>query len=59
MSKYVKIASVLFEQEHLRNQSGAREQVLEETKKKLDNLKGYGLNLVVLSEGIEAVTFAT
>ncbi|MEI8248364.1 MAG: carbon-nitrogen hydrolase family protein [Lentisphaerota bacterium] len=55
MSKYVKIASVLFDQEHLRNQSGAREQVLEETIKKLDSLKGYGLNLVVLSEGIEAV----
>ena len=26
-----------------------------ETRRKLDDLKGYGLNLVVLSEGIEAV----
>ena len=55
MSKYVKIASVLFDQEHLRNQPGAREEVLKETRRKLDDLKGYGLDLVVLSEGIEAV----
>jgi hypothetical protein len=55
MSKYVKIASVLFDQEYLRNQPGAREHVLRETSNKLDSLKGYGLNLVVLSEGIEAI----
>ncbi len=55
MSKYVKIASPLFDQEHLQNQTGARERVLKETERKLDDLKGYGLDLVVLSEGIEAV----
>jgi hypothetical protein len=55
MSKYVKIASVLFDQEYLRNQPGARNQILKETKNRLDSLKGYGLNLIVFSEGIEAV----
>lgn len=55
MSKYVNVASVLFEQEYLRGQKDARKMVLKETAKKLDSLKGYGLNLVVFSEGIEAI----
>jgi hypothetical protein len=55
MSKYVKIASPLFDQEHLQDQPDAREQIIKETKRKLDDLKGYGLDLVVLSEGIEAL----
>lgn len=55
MSKYVKIASVLFDQEYLRNQPSAKDKIIKETKNKLDSIKGYGLNLVVLSEGIEYV----
>jgi hypothetical protein len=55
MSKYVKIASPLFDQEYLQNKPDARKQIIKETKRKLDDLKGYGLDLVVLSEGIEAV----
>ncbi|MFA6291738.1 MAG: carbon-nitrogen hydrolase family protein [Victivallales bacterium] len=55
MTKLIKVASVIFEEEHLRGQPGAEDIVFKETEKKLDGLKGFGLNLVVLSEGIEAV----
>lgn len=55
MSKYVNIASVLFDQEHLRGHEDAGRLVLEETARKLDGMRGHGLDLVVLSEGIEAV----
>ena len=54
MSKFVKIASVLFETEAERGADNAREVVLNETSKVLDNLKGHNLDLVVFSEGVEA-----
>lgn len=55
MSKYINIASVLFDQEHLSDSRDARKLVLEDTGRKLDSLRGHGLDLVVLSEGIEAL----
>ncbi len=55
MSKYVNIASVAFDQEHLSGHPDAGGLVLVETGHKLDALRGKGLDLVVLSEGIEAV----
>ena len=54
MSQFVKIASVLFRTKSEEGQKGAKEIVLRETAQALASLKGYGLDLVVLSEGIMA-----
>lgn len=55
MAKHVNIAALHFDQEYLAGQPGAGGQVLRETARKLDALKGTAVDLVVLSEGIEAV----
>ncbi|NLF02216.1 MAG: carbon-nitrogen hydrolase family protein [Anaerolineales bacterium] len=54
MAHYVKIASVLFTTRAERGQPDAREIVLRETANTLDALRGKGLDLVVLCEGIES-----
>lgn len=58
MAKFVNVASVLFEKEYLSGQPNAGELVLRDTAEKLNSLKGRGLDLVVLSEGIESVGIA-
>ena len=55
MSKFVNVASMLFEQEHLCDHPDAGNLVFNETRQRLDDLKGLKLDLVVLSEGVEAV----
>lgn len=55
MAKYIQVASVLFPLEHVRGQNGARQSILEDTAATLDGLRGLGLDLVVLSEGIESL----
>jgi predicted amidohydrolase len=55
MAKYVNVASVLFPLEHLRGHPQARQLILEDTARRLDAWRGFGLDLVVLSEGIESL----
>jgi predicted amidohydrolase len=53
--KFVNVASVQFQCEALRGGAGAHEAVLRNTREVLDSLRGYGLDLVVFCEGVEAV----
>ncbi|NLE44168.1 MAG: carbon-nitrogen hydrolase family protein [Chloroflexi bacterium] len=55
MAHFVKIASVLFASEAHKGQAGALETVLAETRRAMSSLRGYELDLVAFSEGIEAV----
>ncbi|MCJ7736524.1 MAG: carbon-nitrogen hydrolase family protein [Anaerolineae bacterium] len=54
MARLVRVASVLFQTAADRGQSDAKQIVLEETECILRSLRGYGLDLIVFSEGIEA-----
>lgn len=54
MSQFVRVASVLFRTRAEEGQEDAHQIVLRETANTLASLKGYGLDLVVLSEGIMA-----
>ena len=55
MARFVKIASVLFDLEHMRGHPDVAETVLRDTTEKLNGLAGTGLDLVVLSEGVESL----
>jgi len=55
MAKFVNVAAVQFTKEYLTGQKNARALVLEDTAATLNNLRGLRLNLVVLSETIEAL----
>lgn len=55
MAKMVKIAAPLFESEHCCGKSGARDAVLAELREQMQKLSQTGLNLLVLSEGVEAI----
>lgn len=55
MSKYVNIAAPLFENEHSRGKKDAEKLVLRELREQMKQLSGTGLDLLVLSEGVEAV----
>ena len=55
MSNFVKIAAVQFETNLKCECSPDKAVILDETSKKLESLKGFGFDLVVLSEGIEAL----
>lgn len=55
MARWIKVASVLFTQEKLRNTPGAQAAVLAQLQKEIDSLKGLNLDLVAFSEGVEAV----
>ena len=52
MARLVNVASVLFSTRAQRGAKDAEKIVLEETGRDLESLKGYGLDLVVLSEGV-------
>lgn len=54
MARFAKIASVMFKTRAQRGAADAREIVLQETAETLETLKGYGLDLVVFCEGVEA-----
>jgi hypothetical protein len=54
MAHFVKIASVMFRTAATRGAADARDIVLRETARTLEGLKGYGLDLVVFCEGVEA-----
>jgi len=53
--KLVNVAAVQFTKESVRGRGDAAEIVLADTRATLDSLRGYGLDLVVLSEGVGAV----
>jgi predicted amidohydrolase len=53
--KLVNIAAPIFRSERLRNKSGARAMVMAELRDQMQTLSGTGLDLLVLSEGVEAV----
>jgi len=55
MAKRVRIASVLFSTKAKRGADSAREIVLAETAGALEGVRGFGVDLVVLSEGVSAV----
>ena len=55
MAHFVRVASVLFDTRADRGGTGSHDLVLEETANVLAGLRGYGLDLVVLSEGIAAI----
>lgn len=55
LPRAVKIASVLFKTKATRGAPDAHEIVLRETAETLESLKGYGLDLVVFCEGVEAL----
>jgi len=55
MAKYVNVAALQFETRAVRGESDARKIVLRELRESLDGLRGCNLNLVVTSEGIEAL----
>lgn len=54
MSKLVKVAAVQFATNVTIQTRPNKSMILQETKEKLDSLKGFGLDLVVLSEGVES-----
>ena len=54
MSKQVKVAAVQFATTVSTEDHPNKSIILEETQKKLESLKGFGLDLVVLSEGVES-----
>jgi hypothetical protein len=58
MSRYVNIAAPLFESEHCRGKDDAPAMVLCELREQMDRLAGTGVDLLVLSEGVEAVGMA-
>lgn len=55
MSKFVKIASPLFANEGARDDPSGRELVLREIRKHFESIRGLGVDLIVFSEGVEAV----
>lgn len=55
MARFVNVAAVRFETRAVRGERDAREIVLRETADVLASLRGYGLNLVVFCEGVEAL----
>ena len=55
MARHIQVASLLFTQNHLLRQPSTREAVLRDTRESLDSLRGLGVDLVVTSEGIEAL----
>lgn len=55
MAQFVNIASVLFALEHLRGRKDARKRILADTAQTLDRACGLGLDLIVFSEGVEAL----
>lgn len=55
MARWINIASLLFENEHYRGKTGARETVLAELREKMQRLAGTGLDLLATSEGVEAI----
>ena len=55
MAKFVNVAAVQFTKEHLTGQPNVRALVLEDTAATLNNLRGLRLDLVVVSETIEAL----
>lgn len=54
MSKYVNIAAPLSDSGHFSGKKNAKNLVLSELREKMKLLSGTGLNLLVLSEGVEA-----
>ncbi|MBN1673123.1 MAG: carbon-nitrogen hydrolase family protein [Kiritimatiellae bacterium] len=54
MARFVHAAAVLFATRAERGAKDAGRIVLAETRETLDGLRGYGLDLIVLSEGVEA-----
>lgn len=54
MSRYVHVSSLLFSTRASRGAKDAGDIVLKETSDALNNMRGYGLDLIVLSEGVEA-----
>lgn len=54
MSKFVKIGAPIFSTKLPQSMKGATEVLVQETTEKLEELKGYGLDLIVFSEGVEA-----
>lgn len=55
MAKYADVAAVLFEDEAYRGTPGVRDVVLNSVDTAMAALKGYGLDLVVFSEGVESL----
>lgn len=55
MSRYVKIAAPLFKNEKSRDENDASAIVLSELREYMNRLSGTGIDLLVLSEGVEAV----
>ena len=55
MAKYVNVAAVQFTKEYLTGQPNVRSLILEDTAATLHKLRGFGLNLVVVSEAIAAL----
>ena len=55
MAKFVNVAAVQFTKEYLTGQPNVRSLILEDTAAALQQLRGSGLNLVVVSETIEAL----
>ncbi len=55
MSRYLNIAGVEFASEYKRGASDAAETVLAELEEAFSRLRGYRLDLVVFSEGVEAI----
>ncbi|OGV52865.1 MAG: hypothetical protein A2017_17030 [Lentisphaerae bacterium GWF2_44_16] len=54
MSRFVNVATVLFSTCAERGKKDAKDILLRETKAVLESMKGYGFDLVVFSEGVEA-----
>jgi hypothetical protein len=54
MSKYVKVASVLFSTKTERDAADSKKIIVSETAETLKSLENYGLDLIVFSEGVEA-----
>ena len=55
MAKLVNVAAVQFTKEHLTGQPNVRAMVVDDTAATLQKLRGLGLDLVVVSESIEAL----
>lgn len=55
MAKYVNVASVLFTANDARGKAQAKKAAYDHTREALRSLKGYGLDLLVLCEGVEAL----
>jgi len=55
VAHYIRVASVLFKTEAKKIHDDAKQTVLQQTAQTLNSLKGYGLDLVVSSEGIGSI----